>query len=132
MLMLLPPDAVTVGWDDRPRQLYPVPWGGSSCSHGPGECWVEDPTMPELTEAVAVALNFTRTHQSGVTAANTIVIRCVRDPMVLIIVRQTQGLAAHRPACSAWDEYDEGHWIAPSLLNGTAKLDAVQRAIASP
>jgi len=30
---------------------------------------------------------------------------------------------------SAWNENDEGHWIMPSLHNGTAKLEAVQRGI---
>lgn len=30
---------------------------------------------------------------------------------------------------SAWDEFDEGHWICPSLQDGTAKIDAVKKAI---
>jgi hypothetical protein len=33
------------------------------------------------------------------------------------------------PLHSAWDEFDEGHWICPSVLGGTEKLDAVQKAI---
>ena len=30
---------------------------------------------------------------------------------------------------SAWNENDEGHWVVPSLMNGTAKMEAVQAAI---
>jgi hypothetical protein len=30
---------------------------------------------------------------------------------------------------SAWDEFDEGHWICPSLLDGTEKIVAVAKAI---
>ena len=30
---------------------------------------------------------------------------------------------------SAWNENDEGHWVIPSLMNGTQKLEAVQSAI---
>jgi hypothetical protein len=29
----------------------------------------------------------------------------------------------------AWNELDEGHWIMPSLLNGTQKLEAVRKGI---
>ena len=32
---------------------------------------------------------------------------------------------------SAWNEHDEGHWIAPTLpkYGGTEKLEAIKRAI---
>jgi hypothetical protein len=30
---------------------------------------------------------------------------------------------------SAWNENDEGHWVVPSLMNGTQKMEAVQAAI---
>lgn len=33
------------------------------------------------------------------------------------------------PQVSAWNEHDEGHWICPSLRNGTAKLRAIQAGI---
>eukprot|EP00730_Choanoeca_flexa_P019484 TRINITY_DN9518_c0_g1_i3.p1 TRINITY_DN9518_c0_g1~~TRINITY_DN9518_c0_g1_i3.p1 ORF type:complete len:423 (+),score=53.60 TRINITY_DN9518_c0_g1_i3:818-2086(+) len=98
---------ITAGWDNRPRQLYPVPWGGAACKLGPGKCNVVDPTMTELSAAVVAALEFTRQHEQDVTAAKHVII-------------------------SAWDEFDEGHWICPSLLNGTEKIDAIATAIQSP
>jgi hypothetical protein len=29
----------------------------------------------------------------------------------------------------AWNENDEGHWIVPSLLAGTEKLEAIQKGV---
>merc|ERR1711935_1113896 len=29
----------------------------------------------------------------------------------------------------AWNENDEGHWIVPSLYNGTQKLEAIQKGV---
>jgi hypothetical protein len=55
--------------------------------------------MPELTQAVENGLKFAAEHQ----------------PPVAII--------------SAWNEYDEGHWISPSLDQGDAKLKAVKAAV---
>ena len=33
---------------------------------------------------------------------------------------------------SAWNEHDEGHWICPSLRNGTQKLEAILAAVKPP
>eukprot|EP00045_Choanoeca_perplexa_P012902 m.143533 g.143533 ORF g.143533 m.143533 type:complete len:400 (+) comp16175_c0_seq18:1369-2568(+) len=100
---IIPP--ITVGWDNRPRQTYNMPWGAAgACQYGPGKCYVQDPTMKELTAAVGEGLDFTRQHRSDVTAAGHIIL-------------------------SAWDEFDEGHWLCPSLLNGTVKIEAVAKAI---
>ena len=30
---------------------------------------------------------------------------------------------------SAWNEHDEGHWICPSLKDGTAKLEAIKAGL---
>lgn len=99
---VVPP--ITAGWDNRPRQLVPMPWPNGSCKNGPGNCFVQDPTMPQLTQHVADAMNFTVSNVKSATEANTVVI-------------------------SAWDEFDEGHWICPSVQGGTEKIDAVKKAI---
>ena len=99
---------VTAGWDPRPREARPPPWQHKSkpacnSSAGQGICWVQDPTMPELTEqtraVVAWAAATTEAQQSGA-----------------VVI-------------SAWNEHDEGHWICPSLQDGPAKLQAVLAGI---
>ena len=103
---------VSAGWDSRPRQETVMPWGDAGnkrylkqLGH---ECWMEDPSMPELTQQTKLALEFA----SGMGAA--------------------QGDAAVRSVLlSAWNENDEGHWIVPSLQQGPAKLEAVAKAIAA-
>ena len=72
---VVPP--ITAGWDNRPRQLVPMPWPNGSCKNGPGNCFVQDPTMPQLTQHVADAMNFTVSNVKSATEANTVVIRCV-------------------------------------------------------
>lgn len=93
--------SITAGWDPRPRELISLPWGDVSCPLGKGKCYMQDPTMPELTQAVRDGIDFAEDH----------------DPPVAII--------------SAWNEYDEGHWISPSLDQGDAKLKAVRAALDS-
>ena len=90
----------SAGWDPRPRELIPLPWGNVSCHLGPGNCYMEDPTMPQLTQAVTDSIDFAA--QPG------------SVPLSLI---------------SAWNENDEGHWIIPSLEQGDEKLQAVKKAI---
>lgn len=90
---LVPP--VTAGWDPRPREVYPVPWESGQCPHGPGNCWLQDPTMPQLTQAVTDALSFTTQYVNNATAANTILIRSVR---LTLTGEDKMGLsAAHFP-----------------------------------
>ncbi len=78
-----------------------MPWGGSGCI----DCYVQDPTMDELEEQTRAGVAFAASQPSTVEAQAVII--------------------------SAWNENDEGHWIVPSLFNGTQKLEAVQRGIAS-
>ena len=53
---------VSAGWDSRPRQESTMPWGDAGnkrCLTQLGhECWLEDPTMPQLTEQTKAALEF--------------------------------------------------------------------------
>lgn len=52
-----------------------MPWYSTKCKNGPGNCYMVDPTMPQLMEAVADALNFTVANANGITEANSIIIR---------------------------------------------------------
>jgi hypothetical protein len=82
---VIPP--ITAGWDNRPRQLIPMPWPNGSCKNGPGNCYVEDPSMAQLTQHVADALNFTIANSAGVTEANSVIIRYGRKGMTKGIFR---------------------------------------------
>ena len=91
--------SVSAGWDPRPRQFYGCPWCRGSCKG----CYVTDPTMAELEAHTHAAYTFAAENPDTVEAESIII--------------------------SAWNENDEGHWIMPSLLNGTTKLQAVQRGL---
>jgi len=92
---------VSAGSDDRPRSEYPMPWGPKYW----GKSYVKDPTMPQLTSHVEDGLKFV--------AAN----RKSAETNMMIL--------------SAWNEYDEGHYIAPVLqkYGGAEKLQAIKKAI---
>ena len=53
---------VSAGWDSRPRQEYTMPWGDKGNKHCletfGHECWLEDPTMAQLTEQLKSGLDF--------------------------------------------------------------------------
>ena len=106
---------VTAGWDPRPREVRPPPWqGGKSppgCNvSGVARCFVQDPTMPELRNHTRDVVEFALKNGGATGVA--------RAGVVLV---------------SAWNEYDEGHWICPSLHaepTQTAKLEAIQSGIA--
>eukprot|EP01052_Picozoa_sp_SAG31_P027777 SAG31_NODE_2628_length_5350_cov_48.017901_4_plen_595_part_00 len=69
----------------------------------PAERFVVDPTMEELQQHTEDALSFA--------------------------FENAETVDAHAVLISAWNENDEGHWVIPSLMNGTQKLMAVQAAI---
>ena len=99
---------VTSGWDPRPREAKPPPWSQSfnpacNSSKGEGQCWVQDPTMPELTEQTRAVVGWAAS-SPAVAEAGAVII-------------------------SAWNEHDEGHWICPSLRHGPEKLRAIRQGI---
>ena len=102
---LIPP--VSPGWDPSPREYIVLPWGDQGhtrCVLKLGHpCYVQDPTMQQLEDHTAAAVRF-----------------ALRNP---------EAVEAEAIIIGAWNENDEGHWIMPSLLNGTQKLEAVQRGI---
>jgi hypothetical protein len=99
--------SVTPGWDPSPREYIDLPWGDQghvACVEDLGHpCYVQDPTMDELTAHTKAGVAFALANPATV-EANAVII-------------------------GAWNENDEGHWIVPSLLNGTQKLEAVQRGV---
>jgi hypothetical protein len=90
---------VNAGWDPRPRELNPPPWGNS------GSLWAETATAAEIAYVVNAANAFIAANAASVPARTVLVY--------------------------AWNEYDEGGWLAPMLADGTARLDAI-RAVLPP
>ena len=78
-----------------------MPWN----TNGWKPDYVVDPTMEELENHVTDGLEFVAAHPETAEAN-----------MILL---------------SAWNEYDEGHWVAPVLdkYGGAEKLEAIKRAI---
>lgn len=75
---------VTAGWDDRTRVETKTPWTTGSTNY------TLPPTPPELANHLAAALDWTSSHLTNATPANTVLFY-------------------------AWNENDEGGWLIPSL-----------------
>lgn len=90
----------TAGWDMRPRVETPVPW----VEGGDIERYHEAPTPEELAAHIARALAWCREHPEAAEAQ-----------AVLIY---------------AWNEFDEGGWLCPTISEGTARLDAISTVLA--
>ncbi len=90
----------TAGWDMRPRVETPVPW----VEGGDIEQYHEAPIPEELATHIEQALAWCRAHPETAEAQ-----------AVLIY---------------AWNEFDEGGWLCPTISEGTARLDAISKALA--
>ena len=102
---------VTAGWDNRPRYYCGCSWYANIESlHN---AWIQYPTLAELQKQVEDAIAFTQSNPKAT------------DFRSIIIY--------------AWNEYDEGGFIAPTLFQlqdeandgRPVKLDAINRAIQS-
>ena len=91
----------TSGWDPRPRIEIPTPWH----DYGSPDYYYTTPTPQELADHLQAALDWVKAHPETAPAK-----------AVLIY---------------AWNEFDEGGWLAPTLSEGTARLDALRRVLAS-
>ena len=91
----------SAGWDMRPRVETPVPW----VRNADISQYYEPPTPPELAAHVAHALAWCRNHPDT-----------ARAQAILIY---------------AWNEFDEGGWLCPTLQEGAARLEAL-RGVLSP
>ena len=89
---------VTTGWDNRPRIETPVPW----VKDGDLEKYYEPPEPHELAAHVKRSLEWCREHADAAEAQ-----------AILIY---------------AWNEFDEGGWLCPTLAEGSARLDAIAAA----
>jgi hypothetical protein len=91
---------VTTGWDRRPRVQHPVSWEPRSSADAM-DFYYETPTPGELAAHFRAALTWCARHPA------------VADPPGVLIY--------------AWNEFDEGGWLAPSLWpeQGTRRLDAL-------
>lgn len=90
---------VTAGWDMRPRVETPVPW----VKGGDIEQYYEAPKPTELATHLGHAISW-----------------CRENPAAA----ETQAILIY-----AWNEFDEGGWLCPTLEEGAARLDAISRVL---
>jgi hypothetical protein len=90
----------SAGWDPRPRIETRTPWH----DYGSAAYYYQSPTPPALAAHVQAALQWVRDHPQ-VAEANAVLIY-------------------------AWNEFDEGGWLAPTLSEGAARLEALQPILA--
>ncbi len=99
---------VTSGWDKRPRIDHPVSWEPkTNNSYHSRTDWPPPPTPGELAGHLKRAIGFVSLHPGS-----------CESKAILIY---------------AWNEYDEGGWIAPTLGKDgspdTGRLDAIREVI---
>ena len=90
---------VSAGWDMRPRIETPVPW----VKNGDIERYYEAPQPNELAAHLKRAIQWSEANPD-VTKAQVVLIY-------------------------AWNEFDEGGWLCPTLSEGTARLDALREVL---
>lgn len=89
----------SAGWDMRPRVETPVPWVKGADIRK----YYDAPAPEELGEHLENAIAWCRRHPET-----------ARANAVLIY---------------AWNEFDEGGWICPTLTEGTSRLDAIGQVL---
>ena len=99
---------VTTGWDKRPRQDHPVSWEINASYHTQ-KVFPSRATSEEISAHLGRAVSFIKDN-SRICEANAIIIY-------------------------AWNEYDEGGWIAPTRGSDgkpdTGRIDAVRKILAA-
>ncbi len=99
---------VTTGWDKWPRKENPVSWEKGQSYHRQ-EVFPSRATPDEIAEHLQQALAFVRNH-ARICPANAVIVY-------------------------AWNEYDEGGWLAPTRGQDgepdTSRLDAIRRVLKS-
>ena len=84
------------GWDRRPRVENPVPWEHFG---GTMEKYYETATPGQLATHIQTAVKWTRDHAAECPAQTVIIY--------------------------AWNEFDEGGWLCPTLTDGDARVRAL-------
>ena len=94
---------VTTGADPRPRYINPVPWEKRKKPDPNNNLYYEHATPEQIADFLKDAIDFVK--------ANPQI--C---PYGLINIY-------------AWNEYDEGGWLAPTFGDKTSRLDAIKKVI---
>lgn len=113
---------VPAGWDQRPRVVTPVPWEPPCQMGQPCSYYYAMPTPAELGNLTAAAVQFVAANANATSSASS----CDGG--------DSGGCG---PTCSglvlisAWNEFDEGHYVAPLLPQdgGSERLDAIAQAL---
>lgn len=100
--------SVSAGWDVRPRAENPVPWSPEQGADLPrpikgGRLRTAEQAAVDIAAGVRAALKWNRENPTT-SEANAVIIY-------------------------AWNEFDEGGWICPTLSEGTNRLDAIRRVL---
>jgi hypothetical protein len=85
----------TSGRNTLPRIINPVPW-----TTVPANQWVQDATPAELASHLRQTIAWVKSYPENTAGCNSVLIY-------------------------AWNEFDEGGWICPTLGNNTVRLDTV-------
>jgi len=97
---------VTTGWDKRPRKDHPVSWEKDAGYHAQ-KVFPSRATPEEIAQHLRRAMKFCDAHPKLCPARAVIIY--------------------------AWNEYDEGGWLAPTRnadgAPGTGRLDAIRKAL---
>jgi hypothetical protein len=91
----------STGWDPRPRIETPTPW----FDYGSSDYYYEPPTPAELAAHVQAALDWVKAHPDAA------------EPETVLIY--------------AWNETDEGGWLVPTHSEGTGRLEAIRKVLAT-
>lgn len=94
---------VMTGWDHRPRAENPVRDRWKAFAERDKNKYYNPPTPAELGQHLKNALGWVKSNATNA-QANTVIIY-------------------------AWDEFSEGGWLAPTLSEGTARIDALGSVI---
>lgn len=94
---------VMTGWDPRPRVEKPIPWGNPYTTHDGQVNYSQPATPAEIADHLRKALDWLHTNRLSAAAQTAIIY--------------------------AWNEFDEGGWLAPTLAEGTARLDAIGKVL---
>jgi hypothetical protein len=90
---------VTTGWNPKPRIERSVLWN----SYYASEDCAEDGTPDQIAQSLQNAISWARSNRNAA-EANVILMY-------------------------AWNEFDEGGWICPTLGNNTGRVDAINKTL---
>jgi hypothetical protein len=97
---------VMTGWDRRPRIENPVPWEPWQHPGAGMDRFYEAPRPEELAAHLRRGLDWIEAHP--------------------------RAAAARAALVYAWNEHDEGGWLAPTLPFDTGRIEAVRRVLCAP